>query len=601
MMRELRKRMSIFLWLIAAAFILFIFLQWGMNISGRSSGGGDIKVVAKVNGRGISTQVYIEKLNNILNELRDSQNLTYIEPLTERIVEENAFEELIHQAIINEELRKNKIDITHNEIIEIIKSSPPREVLEDSTMYTNGKFDPQKYLQVLLNPANRYFLYEQERRIREFYPVSKLNMMYSSAIKATQTELLKFYQEESLKVKVTYIPFRIEDYLDNVTISDEESKDYYVIHREENEIGEGIKLKCVSFEIKPSLADEMEAKREIDDIYNFYKSGMNFDTLVVNYSQDGNTNQEGGDLGFIKKGELESEMEKIAFSLKKDEVSEPFQTSFGWHLLKIKDIKGTERRISHLLIKIVPGYETISTLKEKITNFKSSIKEIGFEEATKSLNLETSEIILFKEDGDLVPEKGRIVGISNFIFSKKRKENDVVGPFVGYDAKFYIFLIGMYIEPRIQDFDEIKEQMKNKAKRDKARDIAIEDAKMCFEEIKKGKNLIQAARVFSKTPRTPDFFTMKDIIPGVPYSSEFYGLAFTMKEGDIGLTKTEKGAFIINLLERKDIKKEDFEKLSTSLFTNIIMKKRDALISSWFMNLRKNAEIKDDRYLIDIY
>ncbi|MCK4575361.1 SurA N-terminal domain-containing protein, partial [candidate division WOR-3 bacterium] len=112
MMRELRKRMSVFLWLMAGAFILFIFLQWGMNISARKSGGENIKVIAKVNGRGISTQVYIEKLNNILNELRDSQNLTYIEPLTERIVEENAFEELIHQAIINEELRKNKIDIT---------------------------------------------------------------------------------------------------------------------------------------------------------------------------------------------------------------------------------------------------------------------------------------------------------------------------------------------------------------------------------------------------------------------------------------------------------------------------------------------------------
>ncbi|TET77511.1 MAG: hypothetical protein E3J41_06930 [Candidatus Cloacimonadota bacterium] len=601
MMRALRKRMSIFLWFIAAAFILFIFLQWGMNVAGRKNGGRHVNVIAKVNGISIGTQTYIQKLSAMLNNLRNSQNLTHLEPLTERIVEENAFEELVQKALLMDEMKKNKIVVTNNEVKEILKISPPKEILEDSTMYTNGRFDPQKYLEVLLNPANRYFLYEMRNRIREEYPVTKLNLMYTSGIKVTQTEILKFYQEESLKVKVTYIPFRVEDYLNKVSVREAELMDYYAVHKAEYETSEGIRLKSVSFEVKPSLTDEMEAKREIDDIYNLYNGGMNFDTLAMDYSQDGNTNQDGGDLGFIKRGELDPEMEKVTFSLKKGEVSKPFQTSFGWHILKVTDSKGRERRISHILIRIATGYETISGIREKINNFKNGVKEAGFEESAKLSNLETTEIVLYKEDSDLVPEIGRVIGISNFIFSKKRKENDVIGPFIGYDGNFHLFLVGTYIEPRIKNFEEIKEKIEEKARREKALDIAKENAQSCFEKIKEGKSLNQAASIFHKKPRTTNFFSMRDFIPEVPYSSEFYGLAFTMKKGDIGLTSTKKGTFIIELVERKEAEKEDFEQLSATLFVNIMMKKRNDYLSYWLQELRKNAKIDDDRYLIDMY
>jgi len=50
MMKELRKRMSLFLWLVIIAFILFIFLQWGMNVTGKRGSGRNITTIAKVNG-----------------------------------------------------------------------------------------------------------------------------------------------------------------------------------------------------------------------------------------------------------------------------------------------------------------------------------------------------------------------------------------------------------------------------------------------------------------------------------------------------------------------------------------------------------------------
>lgn len=601
MMRRLRTKMTFFLWFAVITFMLFIFLQWGMDFSGRKNGRTSVDTIAKVNGISIKSQTFGEKIAEDVNRVRDSQNLSSLSPLTERIIQENSFEELVQKAIFMTEMDKNKIELTNNEINEIIRNSPPKDVLDDSTMYTNGKFDPQKYLTLLLNPANRMFLYEQEKNIRETFPIRKLQLMYSAGIKVTQTEILKFYQEESLKVKVKYVPFRVEDYLDRVTVTEQELKDYYAIHKDEFKVGEGVNLKEISFEVKPSFADEMEAKREINDIYNLYKNGMNFDTLAINYSQDGNSNKNGGDIGFIKEGELQPDMEKVAFSLNSGKVSKPFQTSLGWQILKVTEIKGRERRISHILIKITPGFETVSGIKDRTENFKTQSKESGFQEAAKLSKLEVNDLVLHKGDGDLVPTIGRIININNFLFNAQQNEQELVGPFVGYDGNLHIFFIEGYIEPRIKSIEEIKDKLVDKAKRQKALELAKQDAQSCLQDIKKGQNITQAASVFLKKPRTTKFFSMKDFIPEVPYSSEFYGLAFTMKEGDIGMTTTTKGVFIIQLLKRKEVDKDKFQKESPSIIVQVFSDKRNSILTYWFQQLRKNAKIEDNRSEVDIY
>jgi peptidyl-prolyl cis-trans isomerase D len=601
MMTELRKKMSIFIWVVVAGFILFIFLQWGMNISGRKRQPEQISVVAKVEGVSIKTQDYYEKSSTMLNNIRDMQNLTSMDPLTERLVFENAFEEMVRRVIIQKQLRKNGITLTKSEIMEILKNSPPSIVLEDSSMYTNGKFDPQKYISVLLNPANRYFLYEQTQRITESYPLAKLNAMISAGIKVTQPEVLKFYQEESTKVKVSFIPFRIEDYLNAVAISDEDINNYYTVHKEEFSESAGARLKTITFETNPSLTDEMEAERDVEDIYSLFEEGLDFDTLVLTYSQDANTNQEGGDLGFVKRGDLEPEMEEVAFSLRKGEVSTPFKTSLGWHILKVTDLKGKERRISHLLIQINPGFETISEIRTTIDSVKSYIKNFDIETARERYGTEYTDITLYKKQGDLLPEIGRIIGVSEYLFSGVVKENDVIGPFIGYDGNYHIFQVVSFFDESIKELDEVREEVEDKVRREKAMEIAQEEAKQCFELIRNGLSIKEAASLSKKELHTTGFFSMKDFIPAVPYSSEFYGLAFTLSEGETGLASAKKGSFIVRLLDRREANKDNFQTESANIFMNLIMNKRQAMVAHWFQTLRDSANIKDNRYQLNIY
>ncbi len=78
-------------------------------------------------------------------------------------------------------------------------------------------------------------------------------------------------------------------------------------------------------------------KNNIEDIYKKIKQGENFESLAQQFSQDRSSAGKGGHLQRFGSGELSSEkFEDVAFSLKKaGDVSEPFQSQFGWHIIKL--------------------------------------------------------------------------------------------------------------------------------------------------------------------------------------------------------------------------------------------------------------------------
>lgn len=84
-----------------------------------------------------------------------------------------------------------------------------------------------------------------------------------------------------------------------------------------------------------SAKDTASAIAKINEIYTKLKAGEDFGTLASQYSDDPGSSKKGGDLGA---GKLLGEMEEIKRKLGKGEISKPFTTQFGWHILKVTEI-----------------------------------------------------------------------------------------------------------------------------------------------------------------------------------------------------------------------------------------------------------------------
>lgn len=89
--------------------------------------------------------------------------------------------------------------------------------------------------------------------------------------------------------------------------------------------------------VSPEQAEANKVK--IDSIYNVLAAGGDFAKLAAAYSQDGSA-QRGGDLGYFGRGQMVAEFDSVSFALSDGEISRPFKTMFGYHIVKRIDHKG---------------------------------------------------------------------------------------------------------------------------------------------------------------------------------------------------------------------------------------------------------------------
>ncbi|MCU0355837.1 MAG: peptidylprolyl isomerase [Cytophagales bacterium] len=105
-------------------------------------------------------------------------------------------------------------------------------------------------------------------------------------------------------------------------------------------------------------AEAQAAKQKIDEIYNrLTKQGGNWDKLCAEFSEDGNSRNKGGVLPAFSTGSTLPEFENTAFGLANaGDISQPFRTPYGWHIIKLIDRKGLETYT-----------QLESTLRQKVT------------------------------------------------------------------------------------------------------------------------------------------------------------------------------------------------------------------------------------------
>lgn len=117
---------------------------------------------------------------------------------------------------------------------------------------------------------------------------------------------------------------------------------------------------------KPELSakSKQEAKDKLESLRERVAKGEDFATLAILYSQDGSA-KNGGELGFVGRGELVKAFESVAFKLKPGELSNVVETEFGFHIVQLIERRGEQVNVRHILIK--PNIDYADLLKAKQT------------------------------------------------------------------------------------------------------------------------------------------------------------------------------------------------------------------------------------------
>ena len=151
----------------------------------------------------------------------------------------------------------------------------------------------------------------------------------------------------------------------------------------------GTELRIAQIVVIPETTKE-ETDKVINRLNEFradvLDNGASFTTKAVLYTEDPGSKRTGGKYTLNRKRpQMAKEFREVAFSLQEGEVSKPFKTDFGYHIIQLEKIRGQEYDVRHILLRPKLTKEAIENAKEKLEKVRQSIVdgEITFADAAR--------------------------------------------------------------------------------------------------------------------------------------------------------------------------------------------------------------------------
>jgi peptidyl-prolyl cis-trans isomerase SurA len=176
--------------------------------------------------------------------------------------------------------------------------------------------------------------------------------------------------------------------IDEVEITPEEVRTFFKkIPKDELPLF-GAEMEVAQIIIKPKVTEE-EKQKVIERLKQFKKEvqdGASFFSKAVLYSEDPGSRSNGGFYKMNRKTPFVKEFKDVAFSLAEGEISDPFETDFGWHIIYVEKIRGQEVDLRHILLTPKVSDDALEEAKQRAITVRKKIenKEITFADAARS-------------------------------------------------------------------------------------------------------------------------------------------------------------------------------------------------------------------------
>jgi peptidyl-prolyl cis-trans isomerase SurA len=197
---------------------------------------------------------------------------------------------------------------------------------------------------------------ELRDQIREQLLAREMTQRITKDLKITPAEVKRFFN----KIPTDSLPFYSSDV----------------------EIGQIVKV------AKISNTQKEDAKRRLNELRERIVAGEDFNVLAQKYSEDPSARSNGGEMGFVGRGAMVPQFEAMGFKLRKGEISQPFESPFGIHIMQLIDRRGNEYNSRHILLLGSPSKEDIGRAEKYLDSLRRKIVKdsIKFEYAAKQFS-----------------------------------------------------------------------------------------------------------------------------------------------------------------------------------------------------------------------
>ena len=593
MLQQMRSAAKWIWILVFAAFVGGFLLLDTSGLLGRDQVTSS-SIVASVNGTDIPYLTWIN-VSNAIAQQREAQMGRGLNGDERAAVEDQAFEQLVTDILLQQEYRERGIRVSDEEIIQHARTNPPPALLNDPTLQTDGRFDIEKYQRLLSSPAARQqgLLLQLENYYRNEIPRAKLEAQILSDVYVSDAKLWSVYRDEhdsALVAFVTFDPSTISD--SAAVIPDADVRRYYDANKDRFERQGRASLSLLVVPRTVTAVDSAATRARAEALREEIVAGAKFEDIAARESQDQFTATTGGSLGMRARSTLDPAVATAAFALRVGDVSQPVLASDGYHLLRVDSKKADSVDVRHILLPITQTDSNATRTDRRADSLSiiaASATEVQrFDSASRVLGITPERVQVF-EGQPLFTTHGIASGVSAWAFSGVRELE--TSDLFDTEQAYFLARLDTLIEGGTAPFDDVKEDIRGLLQRRKKAEIMATQARP-FAERASASSLETAAQERDLTVTRSESFGRSTFVPGLGRLNAAIGAAFALPIGAISEPiVTDEGVFVLRVDRRTEASRDAFEAQKATQRANAIRVLQEARLREFMEGLREQADI----------
>jgi peptidyl-prolyl cis-trans isomerase D len=616
-MRRYRRMLQIGLLLVIAAFVL-------TSVYVGTMGGGSDRpdAVASVNGEAIPLERYERRYQAYLDAYSRVYRDRFSSELAEQLgLPQQAVNDLVQEALVVQRARAEGLEITDEELNAQIQAVP--------AFHDNGRFSLRRYQDFLKRRGTSAGAFEGD--VRRELTRMKVETTVKGGIKVSEAELEQAFvnrREEARAAwalidvgalaaaaaasddevqaylkdhasefkqpdrrRIQYVTLVPKDFRPQVSEGDVEK--YYTEHTSEFETPRQVRAAHLLVAVPQTGGSEADdkARAKVADAIRRAKGGQDFGKIAGELSEDPGSKTRGGDLGWVKKGEMVPQFEEALFNLKQGEITaEPVRTPFGYHAIKAFEVKAESRKplreVAPQIRERLAGEAADKAARAKADEVRPPLQAASdFMAEAKRLSLTPVETTLAKVERPLMLGGPDPLEEAAFALTVGGVSAPVKTP-AGWVVLKSIEAIPAGVPP----LAEVRDKVVAAVKRQKAKALGLERAKQMAVDGKTGDLQAIGKKAGAQTGETTRFSRAK---PAERLPGDAQVAALQTPAGEMTApVKSPQGYYVLKVLERAAPNMAELPAERERLSKEVLAQKQSQAWEAWVNGARANAKVE---------
>ncbi|PIE57417.1 MAG: hypothetical protein CSA33_08570 [Desulfobulbus propionicus] len=616
MLNILRKRSQSIVIQGVVLIIAVVFVFWGVGTY-TNKGRDAAAVVNKVE---ISRQDFSQSYERAADRYQKQfGGRMTVDMLKQLGLKQQVLEQLIQKELLRQGAETIGLQVSDEEL--------QRKILEMDVFQEDGVFSQDRYQSLLKRQGFTPTSFEES--LEHDLVIEKIvdTLGTFTAVPPAELDAWKDFSRE--KLKVAYVSFAAEEYADKVAVDDDELAPWFASHAEDFKTEPQIQLayllfpfsedaatvqvtadeirkryearmseyyvpeerhvRHILFKVEATDSSEQKAaqKKKAEEVLDLAKNGKDFAELAGTYSE-GPTKDRGGDLGFFPQGQMVPEFDRVVFSMHPGEISDLVQTSFGYHIILLEDIKPAE----------TTAFETVQEEIGKQMQEESG-RDLTFKKASQAYEdiMRAGSLAKYAENNSVtLQETGlfprseapeNIDGTPALLDAAFALQKGELSSLIALDNGYAILFVQERKEPEIPELALVQGAVTEAFVQEKSREMAAKEAEQFLQQCRE-----KDAFVDGPVPRETEFFSRSGGVEGLPQQVVQAVFASDGKTSMGENVVTVGDSYYLYRILGVQLGEDDLTKAQLNqLQGQLLESKKSRLVGQWLQKLRGEAKI----------